>query len=165
VDSSVLTLDRPAEGSGVPAAGRESDPPQWEVVVPDATEGLWPIVGPMIQRAREWSAVSQKMESIEDIRQRLASGHYALWVCLLDGKIIAVLVLRMMQHARCKALDIHYGAGEHMLKWLRLFHDKVVADARAMGCRFVRITGRGKWKAALKRIGFEETATIFTLEI
>jgi hypothetical protein len=165
LDTSVLTLDRAAVGADVPAAARQSEDPLWESVVPDAVDGLWPQVGPMIKRATDWSATSQKMECLDDVRQKLIAGRYRLWICLIAGKIDAALVTQMVQHSRCSVLDIHYGAGKDMLKWLEAFHDLIVADARAAGARFVRIQGRHVWWSTLKRLKFEKPFTTFMLEI
>ncbi len=137
----------------------------WELIRPEAIDPLWERVRPFLYKSIAWSPEAQKLEGVDDIRKKCLAGIYQAWVCIENNDIAAVLVTQVTEHSRCSVLDIHYGAGEGMEKWIPPLLESIIADIRASGCRFIRVIGRHGWKDALKKIGFGEAASIYMMEL
>ncbi len=149
----------------VPAEPDDKAIPVWTLIKPEAVMPLWPQVEPFVRSSVSWSPHLQKMEGAAHVRDRCVSGEYQVWLSHSEGAIKAVLVVAITQHSACKVVDIHYGAGDDMETWMPGFYDVMAADARAAGCRFVRVIGREGWAKPLKEFGFEKAANVYLLEL
>ena len=151
--------------------GESQSPPSVESaivcvsIVPTAIEGIWPKIEKMIRESVEWADFGPRIESTDDVRQKLLANKYELFVCLQGGTILAALIVSIAHHSRCSVLDIHYGAGHNMDLWIQPFYDLIIEQARQQGCRFIRIEGRAAWAKPLGKFGFKKAYTGFLLEI
>lgn len=146
-------------------AGPPAGEVHWEPVIPNAIPGIWHRIEPYIVKSAQWSDVTAKLESIQDIYDALIADQYGLWICTIDGHLKAALVVNIAVHPRCTVLDICYGAGESLDQWLKPFYDVIVDRVRSMGGRFIRVEGRPGWAKKLKTLGFRKVSEVFVVEI
>lgn len=102
---------------------------------------------------------------IEDIRARIDSGHYVLWVVMDGEEVIVALITCVVEYPQRNAMNIEFMAGERMWEWLAMVMETLIRYSRANGCKHVELRGRPAWTKVLKKYGFEAEQVNYMLEL
>ncbi|MBN9497861.1 MAG: hypothetical protein J0H39_13980 [Alphaproteobacteria bacterium] len=114
--------------------------------VPTAdAERAWPLVRAHIERTAETSAGEM---TADDIKARIASGDFQLWIVLDGADLLATVLTEVVSYPQRKVCFIVGCVGEHRVKWIHLIAE--IEDwARLQGCATSRIRARKGWVKVL----------------
>ena len=134
-------------------------------VAPTAVDALWPHIEPMIRRAVNHEPMLARLECAEDVRKKLVSGRYGLWLVLKAGEIKAAIVLSTREHSRGRVVCAEYAGGEGLAEWIEPLIEEVTEKARAVDTRALMVTGREQWQGILEKLGFKRVYSVWMKEI
>jgi hypothetical protein len=100
----------------------------------------------------------------DDIVQSIVEGKLLVWV-ILDEKTqepLAVFATDIVQHARFKALNLRFVAGQNAERWESIVADTCDRLALENGCEVVEATGRLGVEKYAKRHGFRKVYSVFS---
>lgn len=109
---------------------------------------IWPHILPLVYKGM---GRCNGEYNERDILDALLDRQMHLFVGLQDEKPIAIIIARITEYPRKKALTIRFGAAdegsrEAYLPWI----EEVVAWGKEQGCDFSELHGRPGWKKVLK---------------
>lgn len=119
-------------------------------VPPEILEKVWPVVGPMLQKAIDYS---RGTTTLEDCVRRVAAKEAQLWLVIdtdQGNKVMAAGVTSLQKFPTGVLIcNIELFGGEHMHEW---FEQKEEFEkwAKEEGCREVRLFARKGWAKHLK---------------
>lgn len=123
---------------------------------------LWPVIGPMIERARQHGQGDS--ETLAHIKACLESGAVTLWAIHDETKILAVIGLELHHRPARKVLWIKFLTGRENKRWVDKL-EMLVADYRDLiGAHGIETSARIPLARVLKRRGWREKAVIMALE-
>lgn len=114
----------------------------------------WQDIGPLLLKSTRRAGGAY--EPIDLLRGAFA-GQFGIWICEVDGGIEAAVVTEIRQYPRRRVLDVIFGGGSNMQKWIDKLVQTIDRHAREAGCEAVVCIGRPGW---LKAWGAEPTGNI-----
>ena len=124
---------------------------------------IWPIVGPMIERAIAYTA---NRVGIIDVYADILMQNLTLWVAFTDESvIIGCAVVRIYDTPLCRCMTFEYLAGESVDLWLTDGLVVLNSYAHRMKCKLMDCRGRFGWVPRLKDLGWEAKAVFFEKEV
>ena len=102
---------------------------------------------------------------IEDVYRGLINGDGLLWIVLIDGKITAALVTRVMQYPRTRTLLIEWTSGSRMKDWLWIAVEAFTHYAKRNGCTHIEGCGTVGWERWMRRSGLKRNHISYRMEI
>lgn len=127
----------------------------------DAVHHFWGKVEGILDKAVRTARGKFK---IEDVKAGLDSGVYLLWVVMIDDEIVAAVVTRITKYPRCNAMSLDWIGGKRMKEWIGVVNETMVAHAKHNGCNHLEGFGRPAWLRWIRRQGWQESYTAFTME-
>lgn len=120
---------------------------------------LWDKICPILERV---VAVSNRELTVDGIKGRCVSGHNLIVTVCLEGEIIAVTVLDVVQfESGLRAMYIPVVGGDYMDEWLEESFEIAKAIAKDLNCSEVRgLAARKGWMRRLKNMNWEEIVTV-----
>lgn len=120
---------------------------------------LWSQIEPVLDRV---VAVSNRELTTEGIKGRCMSGHNLIVTVCLDGVIVAVTVLDVVQfESGLRTMYIPVVGGDYMDEWLEESFEVAKAIAKDLNCSEVRgLAARKGWMRRLKNMNWEEIVTV-----
>lgn len=113
----------------------------------DELARVWPIIEPILKRATDRSLGYQPI----DLLQLVMLGRMHLFVVREGGRIVAALVTEVRQYPRRRVLEVPFGGGTGLKRWIGPLMDALDAHAEMLGCQDIIGWDRVGWA----RFGFE----------
>lgn len=125
---------------------------------------LWNRVSSMLKRATD---LSQGRYRLSDLRDKLMSGDFQLWIVFPrgSGEVVAAITSTFTQYPQCRALHGQFLGGERLDDWRDDFCAVFDQWGRDNGCKFVEFTGRAGWTKALADNGYREVFRVFQRDL
>lgn len=123
-------------------------------------QDYWEIVTPYLIDALEYDDVSI---TLEDLLADIKSGNKQLWIITKGSEIYSVLVTHIEEMYKKKRFIFRLCAGHDIEQWFYLI-TRFFDYAKANDCEGILVYGRRGWQKLLTKAGFQEKATIFSLE-
>ena len=119
-----------------------------------AVEKEWDRVKNLLKVATDMSGGRYR---ISDLKQKLVSGEFQLWV-IFDQKfeIIAAVTTTCIEYPDGKFLSGQFLGGTRLDDWKDKFCDVFDGWGRDCGCKSVELTGRSGWSKVLAPNGYRE---------
>lgn len=115
---------------------------------------IWNQVSSMLKRATD---LSQGRYKLADLRDKLVSGEFQLWIVFTrGGEIIAAITSTFTIYPQGKALSGQFLGGARLEDWRDNFCEVFDNWGIDNGCKFVEFTGRAGWAKALQSNGYRE---------
>lgn len=101
----------------------------------------------------------------EDVKNDTINGSSLLLLVIEGAQPLATIICTFEQCLGEKALHMPIVCGERLDEWADLCHEAIPRIAKEHGA--ARVTGRGRhgWLRKLKKYGYEELYTVFTMEV
>jgi len=131
-------MHRQIEPSYTPSPGRLYG------VAPDAVEGLWEQVAPILVKSLKYA---DSKYSLESIRHALIRRDMQLWMYVRDG-IKACGVTQVVKYPEKKVCVFMFAVGEVLSEWIQ-FDSLIEEWARDNQCDAIEIYGRPGWEKVL----------------
>lgn len=131
--------------------------PAWEV------KNIWDNVSRMLKLATDQS---QGRYGLNDLKDKLDSGEFQLWIVFDKGyNILAAVTSTFTEYPRGKFLAGQFLGGDGLDKWrdefCRVFHNW----GRDNGCCAVEFTGRAGWARALASNNYREVFRVYQCDL
>ncbi len=114
-------------------------------------------------RCREWIVnaleTAVQFETIDDIEQKIAEGHYQFWA----GKNAAA-VTEVREYPDARVLSILHAGGD-MPSLVSELLPTLYHFGGELGCSLVMILGRKGWERVLRPEGYEHGATVLVKKL
>ena len=112
----------------------------------DEIDSIWDQVKDQIKRT------DCEFLNHNDIKTLLKEGYYILWVVreINTKKIMAVVIIEMVQYIRHKISRVVSIGGDKMQEWLNYHLHALEEWSKSKGCSHMDIYGRIGWKKVLK---------------
>ena len=115
---------------------------------PDNTLHNWPIIAPLLERARD---TSQQESSLADYMRKVLSGNAQCWIVIDDSNnIIGAGLTEILKYAQHTTLHILVFADNDFEQQSKVF-PKVEEFAKAQGCIAIEQWGRAGWAKVLPK--------------
>lgn len=122
----------------------------------------WQEALPFVARiiSKEWRG---KFE-VEDIETACAKGEFQCWAWIVGGRVLGILITRIMLYPRVKMLELLGLAGSSREDWLPSL--AIVEQwGRDRGCKLMEAVGRSGWEVIMGPHGFRKIAVVIAKEI
>jgi hypothetical protein len=120
----------------------------------------WDLVNPYIKDALEYEDVAiTPWDVFLDVKE----GRKQLWIITKGQEIYSVIVTHIEEIYKKKKLIFRYCAGHDIKEWFYMI-TKFFDYAKKNECVGILVYGRRGWQKLLATSGFQEKATIFSLE-
>jgi hypothetical protein len=107
----------------------------------DEVVANWRVISAHLCKATERTGCYEPIDLL-----RLAfAGHAGIWLCSVDGKIVAALVTEVKQYPRKRVLEILFCGGSGMRDWMKIMISEIVRHAKECGCDHLAGIGRPGW--------------------
>lgn len=128
-----------------------------------AIEREWERVSDMLKRATDQS---EGRYDIEDVRERLLSGEFQLWI-IFDRQlqIVAAITSTFTHYPRCKSLSGQFLGGDRLDEWKDEFCEIFDNWGRDNGCKFSELSGRAGWSRVLSPNGYREVSRTYQRDL
>jgi len=125
-------------------------------------DGVWPVVGPMLEKAVKTAA--GKMD-IDDILLGAHNSLYLIWLILLDGEVVAAVTTRIIDYPKCKAMALDWVGGTRMKEWFGPSMRVMKEHAIRNGCSHMEGYGREAWMRWIGKEGWRPDYVTFKMEL
>lgn len=124
---------------------------------------IWSVVGPMIDRAIEYTA--HRVELI-DVYADILLKNMMLWIAFNEeNEIVGCAVTRVYETPLTRCLTFEYLAGDDIDTWLDEGDVMLNSYAFDMQCEWMDCRGRFGWVPRLKNLGWESKAVFFEKKV
>lgn len=122
------------------------------MVRPDRVDLCWPTVEPWLDKA---IGGALRLYDTGDVRLGISEERMALWVAIVDEKVIGFAVTSVEKYPRMTLMVVRWCGGEigRGREWLGAMVAELEKWAREWGCAELTGGGRPGW---LRNLGFEE---------
>lgn len=126
----------------------------------DKIDGIWPLIVPNIRRVlkvqAKHGAVTPNLLSIEGVREHIREGKGQLLVIYEDDKVIASVMIEILNTEVGRSLHVTTGAGTRVREWHKMLLQTVLNMAEKYDCNDIRAyLVRPGWIRFMKPFGFE----------
>lgn len=97
----------------------------------------------------------------EDIYWLACSGKAQLWLCSVEGQIVAACVTEIKEYPAATSLDVLFVGGKKLGDWVAQLIEKLERYAKFARCSRIEMAGRPGWLRILNRYGFSHTPAVF----
>ena len=101
----------------------------------------WPRVAALLHRATVRTGC---YEPIDLLRLAMA-GQVGIWLCEVDGAVLAVIATEVKQYPRRRVLEVLFAGGSGLKRWRHAMVETLDEHARQAGCSHVATVGRPAW--------------------
>jgi len=102
---------------------------------------------------------------MNDIYDRVMSGEYVLWVCVVKGDIVAAITTRLIAYPNKMSMAMDWIGGTKMNKWLPIAQKTLEDYARHNNCTHLEGYGRKAWGRWLQRYGWKPDYIAYRMEL
>jgi hypothetical protein len=131
------------------------------LVQPKYVPAVWPHVLHLIESiANE----SRGRFQAEDFFNECMLDRFQLWIATTDNEVKAVMLTRIVQFPRLKAVELIALVGEDRETWAGHM-PKILEWAKSLGCTLAQSVARVGWERVVKPFGFEKTHVFLEMPI
>lgn len=122
---------------------------------------VWEDLLPMIERGLQRGQADGT--TAEHMLFRIIDGTYKLWAGLIDGKVVAGVVLSVREHDVGRKVFVHMLAGERMPEWADELQRLLLDFAGLVGAKCIEASCRPGLAKFLRGTGWRRKAIVMEL--
>jgi hypothetical protein len=104
----------------------------------------WPEVAPLLAKATVRTGCYEPI----DLLIMAMTGRAAIWLCQVEGEVVAAFVTEVKQYPRRRILEMLFCGGGGMRDWIGDAVQAMDRHAKETGCALIACTGRKGWARA-----------------
>jgi hypothetical protein len=104
----------------------------------------WSEIEPVLARATTRTGCYEPI----DLLMMAANGKAGLWLCKHGDEIDAALVTQVVIYPRRRILEVIFGGGNNLKRWVETAVEAIDQHASELGCSHVACVGRSGWVRA-----------------
>lgn len=131
----------------------------------DYVTRLWPQIAKVLEKS---VATADGKYTTDDVYSRIMDEELVAWVVLdpaKDDEIIAAVTTRLVKYPNRYGMSMDFIGGARMQEWLPMAHSQILRYAKDHNCWHMEGYGRKGWGRWLRRYGWFEDYTVFTLNL
>lgn len=109
---------------------------------------------PIEMLANRWGEISGMLEKATsrtlcyepiDLLMLAGTGQVGIWLCMWGEEIDAVVATQVTTYPRRRVMEVLFGGGSNMRRWIKPLVAAIDQHARDLGCSHVATAGRPGW--------------------